>query len=134
LPSKPLCSLFQNLKVYTLSCSKQAEKEEQATQEVVAAPLKTDGDFVSQPTEVWGNEIVTEPVTRSWAEEVPVPAPVSGGTTQPVSYSTSDDWATQVGFCLTSIGEREATQDIMSAGGRTVFGPQSRSCYTTIWN
>jgi hypothetical protein len=111
LPNKPLCSLFQNLKVYTLCHSKQAEKEEQATKEVVVAPLKTDGgDFTSQPTEVWGNEIVTEPVTRSWAEEVPVPAPVTGGTTQPVPYSTSDDWATQVGFCLTSIGEREATQ------------------------
>lgn len=64
----------------------------------MAAPLKADGDFAPQPAEVWGNEIVTEPVTRSWAEEVPVPAPVSAGATQPVSYNTSDDWATQVVF------------------------------------
>lgn len=99
LPNKPLCNLFQHLKVYTLLYSKQAEKEEQATKEVVAAPpLKADTDFASQPAEVWGNEIVPEPVTRSWAEEVPVPAPVSGSAAQPVSYSTSDDWATQVVF------------------------------------
>jgi hypothetical protein len=98
LPNKPLCSLFQHLKVCSLSYSKQAEKEEQATKEVVAAPLKADADFAPQPAEVWGNEIVTEPVTRSWAEDVAVPAPVSAGATQPVSYSTSDDWATQVVF------------------------------------
>jgi len=74
----------------------EAEKEEQATKEVVTAPLKTDGEFTSQPAEVWGNEIVAEPVSHSWAEDVPVPVPVSGGTAQPVSYNTSDDWAAQV--------------------------------------
>jgi hypothetical protein len=76
---------------------------------VVAAPLKTEGDFSTQAAEVWGNDIVSEPVTRSWAEEVPVPAPVSGGTTQPVPYSTSDDWATQVSILfsiVTSLSER----------------------------
>jgi hypothetical protein len=62
----------------------------------VPAPLKTDGEFVSQPAEVWGNEIVAEPVSHSWAEDVPAPAPVSGATTQAVSYNTSDDWAAQV--------------------------------------
>jgi hypothetical protein len=63
---------------------------------VVAAPLKTEGDFPAQAPDAWGNEIAPEPVTRSWAEEVPVPAPVSAGTAQPVPYSASDDWATQV--------------------------------------
>lgn len=62
----------------------------------MTAPLKTDGEFTSQPAEVWGNEIVAEPVSHSWAEDVPVPVPVSGGTAQPVSYNTSDDWAAQV--------------------------------------
>jgi hypothetical protein len=61
-----------------------------------AAPLKTDGDFTAQPTEAWGNEITPEAVPRSWAEEVPAPAPVPGATAPPVPYSTSDDWATQV--------------------------------------
>jgi len=74
----------------------EAEKEEQATKEVVTAPLKADGEFTSQPAEVWGNEMVAEPVSHSWAEDVPVPAPVSGGATQAVSYNTSDDWAAQV--------------------------------------
>jgi len=74
----------------------EAEKEEQATKEVVAAPLKTESEFTSQPAEVWGNELVTEPVSHSWAEDVPVPPPVSGTTTQPVTFNTSDDWAAQV--------------------------------------
>ncbi|XP_069691152.1 small ribosomal subunit protein uS2 [Periplaneta americana] len=75
----------------------EAEKEEQATKEVVPAPIKTDGEFTTQAPEVWGNEIVSEPVTRSsWAEDVPVPPPVAGATGQPVAYNTSDDWATQV--------------------------------------
>jgi hypothetical protein len=91
------------LKVYTLYYSKQAEKEEQATKEVVAAPLKADTDFAPQPAEAWGNEIVTEPVPRSWAEDVPVVAPVSGSTTQPVTYSTSDDWATQVSVLFSEV-------------------------------
>lgn len=62
----------------------------------MTAPLKTDGEFTSQPAEVWGNEMVAEPVSHSWAEDVPVPAPVSGGAAQAVSYNTSDDWAAQV--------------------------------------
>jgi hypothetical protein len=91
-----LCGLSQNFKVFIWSCLKQAEKEEQAIKEVVAAPLKTEGEFTSQPAEVWANEMVSEPVTRTWGEEVPVPAPVVGGTTaQPVTYN-SEDWASQV--------------------------------------
>jgi hypothetical protein len=66
---------------------------------VVAAPLKTDGDFTSPQTEVWANEMVTEPVARSWGEEVPVSAPVVGGSAQAVSYS-SEDWASQVSTSL----------------------------------
>ncbi|KDR11727.1 40S ribosomal protein SA [Zootermopsis nevadensis] len=74
----------------------EAEKEEQAVKEVVAAPLKTtDGEFTSQPAEVWANEMVTEPVTRTWGEEVPVTAPVVGTTAPPVTYN-SEDWASQV--------------------------------------
>jgi hypothetical protein len=73
----------------------------------VAAPLKTDGDFTAQPPEAWGNEIVAEPVTRSWAEEVPVPAPVSGTTAQPVPYSASDDWATQVSVTGHKVAEQK---------------------------
>lgn len=64
----------------------------------MTAPLKTESEFTSQPAEVWGNEIVTEPVSHSWAEDVPVPAPVSGTTTQAVPFNTSDDWAAQVGI------------------------------------
>lgn len=75
-------------------CSKQAEKEEQAIKEVVAPPLKTEGEFAPQPAEVWANEI-SEPVTRSWGEEVPV-APVVGATTPAVPYNASEDWASQV--------------------------------------
>ena len=62
----------------------------------MTAPLKTEGEFTSQPAEVWGNEMVAEPVSHSWAEDVPVPAPVSGGTAPAVPYNTSDDWAAQV--------------------------------------
>jgi hypothetical protein len=78
---------------------RQAEKEEQATKEVVvvAAPLKTESEFTSQPTEVWGNEMAAEPVSHSWAEDVPAPAPVASTTAPPVTYNTSDDWAAQVG-------------------------------------
>jgi len=63
----------------------------------VTAPLKTESEFTSQPAEVWGNEMVAEPVSHSWAEDVPAPPPVSGGTAQTVPYNTSDDWAAQVG-------------------------------------
>jgi hypothetical protein len=81
---------------YILFCSKQAEKEEQAIKEVVAPPLKADGgEFAPQPAEVWANEI-SEPVTRSWGEEVPVVAPVVGATTPAVPYNASEDWASQV--------------------------------------
>ena len=62
----------------------------------MAPPLKTEGEFTSQPAEVWGNEMVAEPVSHSWAEDVPVPPPVTGGTTQPVPFNASDDWAAQV--------------------------------------
>lgn len=69
----------------------------------MAAPLKTtDGEFTSQPAEVWANEMVTEPVTRTWGEEVPVTAPVVGTTAPPVTYN-SEDWASQVSTSLDSL-------------------------------
>ncbi|XP_067006571.1 small ribosomal subunit protein uS2 [Anabrus simplex] len=78
----------------------EAEKEEQATKEVLAAPLKTEApEFASQPTEVWGTEIVTpvDPAGTSWAEDVPVvaAAPVAGAA--PVAtYAAAEDWSAQV--------------------------------------
>jgi hypothetical protein len=69
----------------------------------VPAPLKTESEFTSQPAEVWGNEIVPEPVSHSWAEDVPVPAPVTGSATPAVTYNTSDDWAAQVGILFSRI-------------------------------
>nr|CAD7407195.1 unnamed protein product [Timema poppensis] len=79
-----------------------ADKEEQATKEVVVAaqPIKTETDFAPAPTEVWGNEVVPEPAARSWAEDdVPVAAPVArAAAPAPVAgfANASDDWATQV--------------------------------------
>nr|CAD7589965.1 unnamed protein product [Timema genevievae] len=79
-----------------------ADKEEQATKEVVVAaqPIKTEADFAPAPTEVWGNEVVPEPAARSWAEDdVPVAAPVArAAAPAPVAgfANASDDWATQV--------------------------------------
>jgi len=68
----------------------EAEKDEQATKEI-APPPKVDTDFTTQ-TEVWtASEVVgTQEPPTSWAEEVPIAAPVAtfGGT--------SDDWANQV--------------------------------------
>lgn len=80
----------------------------------MTAPLKTDSEFTSQPTEVWGNEMVTETVTHSWAEDVPVPAPVSGGATQAVSYNTSDDWAAQASIVCSRIISLVKSQGIQS--------------------
>lgn len=96
----------------------------------MAAPLKADTDFASQPAEVWGNEIVTEPVTRSWAEDVPVPAPVTGSAAQPVSYSTSDDWATQVVFVHSNFRWLEAGGSIPASVMRvkTLLPPASNQC------
>nr|CAD7424490.1 unnamed protein product [Timema monikensis] len=80
----------------------EADKEEQATKEVVVAaqPIKTETDFAPAPTEVWGNEVVPEPAARSWAEDdVPVAAPVArAAAPAPVAgfANASDDWATQV--------------------------------------
>lgn len=76
----------------------EAEKEEQATKEVVPALPKPDTDFTAQPTEVWGNEIVTDPgPTRNWADETPVPAPVPGvPAPAAATFNQSEDWASSV--------------------------------------
>ncbi|KAJ9582580.1 hypothetical protein L9F63_023068 [Diploptera punctata] len=72
----------------------EAEKEEQATKEVVPAPLKTEGEFTAQPAEVWGSEMVgtDTTTTRNWADDNPIPQPVAG-VTATTGFNASDDWA-----------------------------------------
>lgn len=80
----------------------EAEKEEQASKEIVVAPK------AEAPTENWGGEAVaaTEQPIPSWSEEGPVaiPAATAAAATAgapaaaPITaYNANEDWATQVG-------------------------------------
>lgn len=76
----------------------QAEKEEQVAKEL-APPPKAEVSEFSQPAEVWGNEpaAAPEPVSHSWAEDVPVAAaPVAAAVAAAPAFPASDDWASQV--------------------------------------
>lgn len=77
----------------------EAEKEEQATKEVVPVLPKPETDFTAPPTtEVWGNEIVADPgPTRNWADDAAVPAPVPGvPAPAAATFNQSEDWASSV--------------------------------------
>ncbi|KAK7870617.1 hypothetical protein R5R35_009116 [Gryllus longicercus] len=105
----------------------EAEKEEQATKEVLAVPIKTEIPEFTQPSEVWASDVPAAPeASTNWDAETPaVPAaaaPVPGVTpvpgapavapaagaaaaptaaaaaaAAPAAFNASDDWANQVG-------------------------------------
>ena len=72
----------------------QAEKEEQATKEVVAAPLKPDaGEFTAQSAEVWKNDMArTDSATGCWADDKPIPQPVPVVPTAGAYAASNNDW------------------------------------------
>lgn len=73
----------------------EAEKEEQATKEVVPAPapLKPADPEFPATQESWGGEMVPEPTSvPNWADDVPTPMPAP----TPMGAFSSDDWANQV--------------------------------------
>lgn len=88
---------FESYLLIVIFVHGQAEKEEQATKEVVAAAApvsKPETDYVS-PTETWTTETTEVPVPAShgnWADEV---APASAAPT--ASFTSAEEWpATQV--------------------------------------